>query len=255
MKMRIRPLIFSSVLLITVASCGGGSGGGSGGNQQEETTTGGSGGTTGGETEGPNREEGTYTAALSPENPSITNANGSAEIRLTGDLARAEVQVTNALNTRHAQHVHTGSRCPAFPTDDTNADGVIDATEAGAVYGPVFISLDGNIANAGPQTFPSGDTYTYTESADYTAILNAMQVDLLNLEGKVINVHGIPADVTLPATAQGGNASFPISGGVQLVAQQLVAQQRVAQQLVVQLVAQQLVAQQLVAQLVAQLEY
>jgi hypothetical protein len=41
-----------------------------------------------------------------------------------------------------------------------------------------------------------------------------LKVQTLDVEGLVINIHGVPASTTLPATIQGSKDSFPISCGV-----------------------------------------
>lgn len=191
----IMPLALSACLLTTLVSCGGyNSGSSSYNNPQQETT-----------------QEGVFRAALAPENTSVSTAVGTAEIGISGDELTAKIRMGAAKAGTHAQHVHTGTRCPT-PADDTNGDGVVDATEATAVYGGVLLALDSDLAGGG--TFPSGITYNYDQSASVAQVLTNLGLGSLALEGKVVNVHGVPDSTNLPATIQGGKAAFPISCGV-----------------------------------------
>jgi hypothetical protein len=180
--------LLAMLILATLFSCGGYSSGGSSYSaptpQQEQSP------------------EGTFRAALNAENPSVSGATAPVQISLQGDQFQAQINFGNGPNTTHAQHIHGGSRCPT-PADDTNQDGVIDAAEATAVYGPV---VDG--------TFPSGPGYVYNQSASFSQMLANLNLTSFNLEGKVVNIHGVPDSVNLPATAQGAKADFPIACGV-----------------------------------------
>lgn len=124
-----------------------------------------------------------------------------------------DISLLNGPETTHAQHIHTGTRCPTL-ADDTNGDGVIDATEATSVYGPVLIPLDSDLASQATETFPSGSSYQYNQSTSLTQLLANFGLENIGLEGKVINIHGVPDSVVLPTTIQGTKAAFPISCGV-----------------------------------------
>ena len=157
-------------------------------------------------------QEGLYQADLSPENVSVSPAKGSAEMTLVGDEFNVVVTMVDALSTTHAQHIHAGTRCPTA-TDDTNGDGFIDAVEASVVYGAAILALDDDlVSNSG--TFPSGAIYTYTENASFAQLLANLNLQTLNVEGLVINIHGVSASTTLPSTVQGTKDEFPVSCGI-----------------------------------------
>lgn len=192
----ILPLALGTCLLTGLVSCGGyNDDDNSDNNTQEEST-----------------QEGVFRASLTPENDSVSNAAGTAEVSIQGDELKANVRIAGARLGTHAQHIHAGTRCPT-PEDDTNGDGVVDATEASAVYGGVLLALDSDLAGAGGN-FPSGIAYNYDESASVAQVLSNLGLGSLALEGKVVNVHGVPDSTDLPATVQGGKEAFPISCGV-----------------------------------------
>lgn len=191
------PLALSACLLTGLVSCGGyNDDDDSNDNTQAEEQT----------------QEGVFRTSLTPENASVSSAAGTAEVSIAGDELNAKVIIAGARATTHAQHIHTGSRCPT-PADDTNGDGVVDATEASAVYGGVLLALDSDLAGT-TGNFPSGIAYNYDESASVAQILTNLGLSSLVLEGKVVNIHGVPESTDLPATIQGGKAAFPISCGV-----------------------------------------
>jgi hypothetical protein len=194
----ILPLTLSGCLLMSLASCGGDSNGSSGGgndNPQTEQT-----------------QDGEFRAILNPENSSVSSAVGTTNFSISGDNFQAKVVIASAKLGTHAQHIHTGTRCPT-DADDTNNDGVVDATEATAVYGPVLLALDSNLGAAGGN-FPSGVAYNYDQSDSLSKILTNLNLEGINLEGKVVNIHGVPETTTLPSTISGGKAAFPVSCGV-----------------------------------------
>ncbi len=179
--------------------------------------------------------DGTYRAVLVPVNGSVVaNVSGTATLTIDGDNVKAEVNMANGSGGTHHQHIHTGSACPTA-TADTNADGVIDGVEAAATTGQILIPLDSEIAaQALGNNFPSGASYSYTESASYSLMLADLRLPDLNpndsttklgsgdellAEGKVVEIHGVPAGTSLPATAAGMDGmsaaeSLPIACGV-----------------------------------------
>lgn len=184
--------------LILLASCGGGYSSGSGTSYSPQ----------------PEQDEsGTYRATLTAENPSVSSASGKAEVIIDNDSFGVTVNVSNAGNTSHIQHIHVGTRCPTA-SDDTNKDGFVDAVEATAVYGGALITLDSNLTIESAETFPSGSSYNYSQGASYSQILSSLSASALGLDGKVVNIHGVPDSTNFPATVQGGKAAFPISCGI-----------------------------------------
>ncbi len=197
MKREIMPIemlkiVFCFALLMSFISCGDSS---SNNNSRQEETT-----------------EGVFKAVLSPENTSISAATGTAEVSLIGDDFNVNITMLGALSTTHAQHIHSGSRCPTV-ADDTNGDGFVDSVEASVVYGEVILPLDSDVtSNDG--SFPSGASYNYFQNASYAQILANLNLQILNFEKLVINIHGVPESTVLPETVQGSKADFPISCGI-----------------------------------------
>lgn len=131
-----------------------------------------------------------------------------------------DVRLTNAgPGLLHAQYVRVGSRCPSIQ-DDTNQDGIIDAVEGEAVYGKVLFPLDGDLSSQSGSAgyFPVGDkygNYNYSEVASFKDfMLDLREKDSndgyyklprnqpLNIEGRVVVVHGVEATTVLPETVR-----------------------------------------------------
>lgn len=186
----------------------------------------------------PSQEEqqpGSFRAILSPVNANVSGLiNGNGDFKLEGDTFESRVALNNAPEGTHAQHIHIGTACPE-PSADTNADGFIDAVEAEAASGKILIPLDSDLRSqsAGGE-FPSGASYNYFQSTSYLAMLADLKIpddnssdsitklgttEELNLEGKVVVIHGVPSSVTLPETVAGldggdPNATLPVACGV-----------------------------------------
>jgi hypothetical protein len=192
MPIEMLKMLICIFLLMSFISCGDSS---SNNNSRQEETT-----------------EGVFKAVLNPENSSVSAASGIAEVSLVGDDFNINVSMLGSLSTTHAQHIHAGSRCPTA-ADDTNGDGYVDSVEASVVYGEVILPLDDDLtSNSG--SFPSGANYNYFQNASYAQILANLNLQTLNLEKLVINIHGVPESTMLPSTVQGSKADFPISCGI-----------------------------------------
>ncbi len=190
------------------------------------------------------QQEGVYRAVLVPTNPTIDpDIAGTVTVSHQGDDFRVEMDVRNAPGGVHAQHIHSGTSCATIAANDTNADGILDAAEAEAVIGRMLIPLDSNLDSNSQNSFPVGTRYTYVESASFARLSgqnSAENSDLQNeardvandvveevapqladtiLEGRVVEIHGVPANRVLPATVAGMSgksrqASLPIACGV-----------------------------------------
>ena len=220
---KLTPFVLGTCMLTLVAACGSDDDdSGSGTAQQPEQQS----------------QEGEYRVRLLPVNPTIANsgsATGEGTFTIQGDEFRAVMNVTGAPNAEHPQHIHVGNRC-ATAADDANGDGVIDAREASAATGSALVPLDADLRaqDAGENNNPTGAGYNYNESTSLQAMLADLRLpdtetsdDLvklpvdedLNLAGKVVEVHGVPAETTLPGTVQGlddstAQESLPILCGV-----------------------------------------
>lgn len=140
------------------------------------------------------------------------------DVRLTG----------GGSNVIHEQYVRIGERCPTLD-DDLNQDGFIDAIEGEAVYGKVFIPLDGDVTTQAGHDgeFPLSDqygNYLYERVANFSEFMKDLRgpldenyiklkpEELFTMDGKVVVIHGIEEGVTLPPTvkASSGRTSHQI---------------------------------------------
>lgn len=174
--------------------------------------------------------EGQYLAVFSTLNPKITS-------KLTGaftfsrekelDELVGDIRLTNAgPNLLHSQYVRLGSRCPTV-TDDKNSDGIIDAAEGEAVYGKVYFPLDGDLTSQSSHDgeFPVGDVYgnyVWSKVTTFSSFIQDMRSPLANdgyhklvagqpldIEGKVVVIHGVDEATDLPATVGTINRIVP----------------------------------------------
>ena len=208
---KFTPFVIGTCMLTLVAACGSDdddSGSGSGADEQQERP-----------------QEGQYRVVLSPVNMNVAgSATGSGSFLIAGDEFSSTLQVDGAPSGTHIQHVHVGSRCATLG-DDENGDGYIDAVEAGNISGGALIPLDSDLRSqeAGGR-YPSGASYSYNETTSFQTMLadlrledtntNDILVKLgadedLNLEGKVVQIHGLPATTTLPPTVRGVDGLSP----------------------------------------------
>lgn len=184
--------------------------------------------------------DGQYLAVFEPLNPSVTNkltgaftfSRDKLEDELVGD-----VRLTNAgARVIHAQNVRTGTRCPSLD-DDHNQDGILDAAEGEAVYGPPLFPLDGDLSSQSGHdgVFPVGDiygNYIYSKVTTFTSFIKDLRniesndgyrklarEEPLNIEGRVVIVHGIDESIELPFSVMSvgrlsKHQSLPIVCGV-----------------------------------------
>lgn len=158
--------------------------------------------------------EGVFRAVLNSLNPEVSSAVAPAQVRIEGDIFEVEMFPGSLGVAEHAQHIHAGKRCPS-EADDTNNDGVIDVNEAEAVYGNVLVPLDSDLSTDGG-TFSSDNSYVYQESASLSQMLANLNLDTLNPEGLVMDIHGVPESTELPPTVQGSKADLPVACGTLL---------------------------------------
>ena len=222
------PYVLGTCLLAVVAcgsdddDSGSGRAGGGGPQQQQET-------------------EGTYRATLAPiplNNSVAGNPTGQLEVVIEGDEVKATMNMSGVPGgIRHAQHIMLGTSCPTA-SNDANQDNFVDVLEGVPNYGLILIPLDGDLEDQddGASGFPlanSAGTYSYSRTGSLTRMLADLQdadVDLedglgkldgndLNLEGKVVIVHGVNPTSNLPdsvATIDDfrSHQSLPIACGV-----------------------------------------
>lgn len=183
--------------------------------------------------------EGQYLAVFETMNTDITGKVTGA-FTFSRDKLEDEVVADVRLNNGgqaviHAQNIRVGFRCPTI-ADDTNGDGFVDAQEGEAVYGRIFIPLDGDLSSQSSKDglFPVGDTYgnyiwarvtkfstfikdlRITEHDGYYVKLNEREP--MPMEGLAVVIHGVDTAVALPDTVKGvgrldRHAALPIACG------------------------------------------
>jgi hypothetical protein len=170
--MNFMQLLLATLLLTAFISCGGYDDDDNPPPQEEQT------------------QEGTFRGTANAVNPDVTSSNAAIGIRIEADIFAVEVFGTGPTTT-HIQYINEGTRCPTLAADDTNQDGVIDVEEGAAVYGRPLVPLDSELAAVGG-VFPSAVAYEYTQSASVTEMVNNLNLQGLDVEGKAFTIHGIP---------------------------------------------------------------
>jgi hypothetical protein len=230
--------IKSSLIIIFLAilsSCGGsGSGGGSPQVAKPEART-----------PAENEEEvienqptpGSYRSFIRPINTRVFGRlnSGLAMIEVSEEDFNLHLYMDDASKTRHMQGIYTGGRCPSLK-DDLNRDGFIDIQETIKVTGNLLIPLDGDLSTqaAGEKLFPSGMAYDYKKTQKLNEMLSDLKAkdpnerdileklkanEELNLEGRIIIIHGVVNQNNLPMTVaslEGVSSydSIPVACGI-----------------------------------------
>jgi hypothetical protein len=158
-----------------------------------------------------------YRAELQPLNTSITESRGAGEVTYTiaGDQLTISVTAEDVPSSiEHWQHFHgfaEGDRaasCPAADAD-TNGDGIIDVTETEPVAGTTMVPFhdDPVSMEVVRDTYPTADaggSYTYTKTVSLSALEGSFAPmfggQRLDLDRRVVFLHGVPASSTLPAS-------------------------------------------------------
>lgn len=222
----IGSIILSAALAVLATGCGGDDGYSS------------SSSTSGQQPQQPQTDQGVFTAQLTSENSSVAGTtNGSVEITVNGDTVTARVIVNGAPIGLHTQHIRAGTVCPTL-SNDANGDGVIDGFEATNVSGKVLLPFDDDInsQDAGKGIYPVGQIYTYNKSGSLAQIISDLTATdpnpsdefakipsgatQISLQGKVVEIHGVPSATNLPSTVASGSSTnnphedLPIACGV-----------------------------------------
>jgi hypothetical protein len=164
---------------------------------------------------------GIYQAYFLPINSGIAGmASGNALIKLFNNQFSISVSMLDLPQGIHPQYIYQGSDCPG-PDNDLNQDGYIDAIEGEEVYGKALIPLDNNLTSQleDDQRFPKASrngSYQYNQLVDWKVMTNDLSLtdsnlddhvmklrDPLNIEGKIIVIHGIDNSIFLPSTVEG----------------------------------------------------
>ena len=154
--------------------------------------------------------EGIYSAIILPINSSLSlNVEGAVTVIKYGDDINVRVKLKNAPDGIHMQGLYTGDSCPI---EDLNGDALIDIKEAQKEIGRMLIPLDGDLGgrDIGSDYYPSSD-YSYERSTSYSLLISDLKLKEgnLELEGKVVVIHGVPETYSLPASVSTDGQDSP----------------------------------------------
>lgn len=158
---------------------------------------------------------------------------GAAEITQEGDTLRVMIEMNDVpANCEHWQHLHgfaDGSPAEvATQEQDTNHDGYIDLPETEPVSGVTMVPFNSSpaIMNIPNNTYPIADADGHYFYEMYVSLkelkrnfAKAFGTDDLQLDKRVIYIHGVPKDLKLPDTVGGNLEEFdahvtlPIAAG------------------------------------------
>lgn len=158
----------------------------------------------------------TYVAHLAPLNTSVTGSEttGTASFAIKGDNLVISVKVKGApADTVHWQHFHgflDGHAASCATQDaDTNGDGIVDISETESASGTTMVPFDGEPAamDVAHGTYPEANadgSYTYHQSVPLkqlnAAFDKAFPGQKLDLDKRVVYIHGVPSSTKLPST-------------------------------------------------------
>jgi len=157
-----------------------------------------------------------YVAHLSPLNMTVTGLKtlGEATFTIKGDSLTIAVNASGLpKDIEHWQHFHgfidgRQAACPA-QSADANGDGIIDVVETGAAAGTTMVPFSGDpVSMDVPHgTYPKASatgTLQYQETVSLSALqaafAKAFDGQKLDLDRRVVFIHGIPAASALKAS-------------------------------------------------------
>ncbi len=157
-----------------------------------------------------------YVAHLAPMNTAVagTRTTGEARFEIRGRNLVIDIKVEHAPpGMTHWQHFHgfkdgRAATCPG-PSADKDGDGIIDLIETEPASGITMVPFDDAPAKMDvahgiyPQASADG-SYTYHEvvplKALRAAFAGAFGAHRIDLDKRVVYIHGVPADTKLPPT-------------------------------------------------------
>jgi hypothetical protein len=164
--------------------------------------------------------EGIFSAKLFTVNQKIgTNLNGNVTISKYGDNLSVRIKLKNGPKGMHMQGLYTGDACPY---EDLNGDGYIDIKESEKNIKRMLIPFDGDISGRaiGNEYYPSNN-YAYERSTSYGLMISDLKKkdQNLQLQGRIIVIHGVDESHTLPGTVSTNREhscqkSIPIACGI-----------------------------------------
>ena len=177
----------------------------------------------------------TYVAQLQPMNANVTGGatTGQATFTERGGQLVMDVQVKGSpANTEHWQHFHgfkdgKSATCPAAGSD-ANHDGIVDLIETGPAAGTTMVPF---IRHPVTMDIPHGTYPVADASGAYHYRVTVPVADLqaafakqfpwqkLDLDKRVVFIHGVPAATKLPSSVQSlgpipAQVTLPIACGV-----------------------------------------
>lgn len=163
-----------------------------------------------------NQQDAAYVAHLSPLNTTVTGqaATGEAKFTIKGDRLTITVHAQGVSpNITHWQHLHgfTDARSAACPTNaaDANGDGIIDLIETAPMAEMTMVPLhDDPVSMEIPRdTYPKAsakDELQYRKTVSLSALQEAFAKKFpgqkLDLDRRVLMMHGVPSATKLPAS-------------------------------------------------------
>lgn len=152
-----------------------------------------------------------YVALLRPLNSGVNGrpVRGIAAVSVDRDVLDVVVLAKGlAPEMEHMQHIHgfiSGglASCPPSAAD-TNHDNVIDVIEGVPFYGAILVPLDSDLNDLNPQIFPTASPegiLRYAQKGSVSVIERNLGAPL-DLETRVIAVHGVAPNTPLPPTTQ-----------------------------------------------------
>ncbi|HMN20155.1 MAG TPA: hypothetical protein PKA16_02055 [Ottowia sp.] len=159
-----------------------------------------------------------YIAQLQPMNTAVTRtaATGTARFTVSGDRLTIDIDAQGTPpNTVHWQHFHGltgpgGARCATMAAD-ANHDGIVDLIETGPASGTTMVPFTQDPASMEvahgqyPSAGPDG-RYHYHQVVSLKALdaafAKAFPGQALDLDRRVVLIHGVPASTPLPHSVQ-----------------------------------------------------
>lgn len=158
-----------------------------------------------------------YKVTLTPLNSSAagSDAAGEATFTISGDQLTIRIAVKDVPpDIEHWQHFHgfaTGDKTSKCPTasDDVNGDGIIDLIETEPKAGTTMVPFNADPVrmDVPADTYPvaaADGTYTYEKTVSLKAMEAAFAKQFpgqqLDLDRRVVFIHGVPASTKLPAS-------------------------------------------------------
>ena len=186
-------------------------------------------------TDAGNKSNATYVAHIHPMNTKATGVQTKGEARfvVTGDNLTISITADGLPpDIEHWQHFHgftddKDAKCPAASAD-ANKDGIVDLIETEPAAGTTMVPFDSDpvAMDVAHGTYPKASasgSYTYQETVSLKALTaafaNAVKAPALDLDRRVIFIHGVPATTKLPSTVASlgpipAHVTLPIACGV-----------------------------------------